>query len=160
MLEACLSRCPDAQKARREVTEAFDQATHPWASAMEPAGSVLWRIGEGASLLDAMGAAVGDLAVDRIVACAPYFDDRGTALQALAHRWPDATMEVLVQPDRSHLAQSTVAASGVPLSLLTIASSREGNRQPFVHGKFYALINDEEVLLFAGSAGDSANDTG
>lgn len=156
MLDACLSRCPDAQKAHREVAEAFDQTTHPWASTMEEAGGVLWRIGEGASLLDAVGAAASGFAVNRVVVCAPYFDKRGKALRALAQRWPDAKVEVLVQTNKSQLAQSTVDASGVPLSLLTMTSGREGERTPFVHGKFYALINDDEVLLFAGSANCSA----
>jgi len=156
LLNDCLSRCPAGSRVRREVDEAYDATTRQWAIDMGLPGGLVWRVGEGPSLLDQIQAVAGNTTFDRIVVCAPYFDDRGAGLRGFAERWPRAEIEILVQPGHSQLTLGILKAAKTPCRLFTAVSAREGTRRPFVHGKFYAFISGDDVLLFAGSANCSA----
>jgi hypothetical protein len=156
LLHACLSRCPAGSRVRREVDEAYSAATRKWAEDLGPSEGLIWRMGEGPPLLDQIRAVAGNVTFDRIVVCAPYFDDQGAGLRGFAERWPGAQIEILVQPGHSQLTRGILKAAKTSCRLFTTVSAREGTRQPFLHGKFYAFISGKDVLLFAGSANCSA----
>jgi len=155
-LLACVERAPVSQGARREIDEAFDATTHIWARKMSTPDGLVWRIGEGLSLLERMALVVGDRLVDRLCVCSPYYDENGVGLKGLTEFWPQAATELLVQSGQSTLTQSAVDATSVKLRLLSIKSKRQDSGNTFIHAKFYAMFCGSEVLLFVGSANCSA----
>ena len=148
----CLTRTKRSDAARAELGDAFNAATHEWAGALDdPAGLLRSPLNED-SLLDQMAREVGELDVQRIIVASPYFDTEGVALQAIASRWPDAEVEMLVQAEQSQLHAKAWNAIREPKRLMQIKSSREGDSRPFIHAKFYAFVGANEAVVFAGSA--------
>lgn len=156
MLEACLSRANIPRGAQREVEEAYEASTHSWATSLDEPSGLIWRMGEGPTLVEQMMRIAGLRSVDRIVVCSPFFDGDGLALRHLSRAWPGARMELLVQPKHSTLSAAAISGMERAPELLTIASGRKDHADSFIHGKFYALYAGDEVLLFAGSANCSA----
>jgi len=156
MLEACLTRANAPRGAQREVEEAYDASTHSWAGNLDEPDGLIWRMGEGPTLIEEMLRVAGSRSVERIIICSPFFDGDGLALRHLSRAWPDARVELLVQPKHSTLSTAAISTMERPPDLLTVASGRKDHSNAFVHGKFYALYSGNEVLLFAGSANCSA----
>jgi len=152
MLVACADQANATRGARREVEEAFDASTRSWAGDLREPEGIIWRVGDGRSLAARMAEVIGPRQVDRILMCSPYFDEAGVALRGFAETWPDAAIDLLVQPRHSTLTETALAATATRARLLTVASGRQQDTDAFIHGKFYAVYSGEEVLLFAGSA--------
>lgn len=156
MVNRCLSRCPSGTKASRDVAEAFDSDTRIWARELSAAADLIWRVNGEPALFEQMRQVIGTFAVDRIIVCSPYFDERGAGLRRISESWPQAQLEVLVQPDHGNLTRGALNELTIRPRLKTLASGREGPARPFIHGKFYAFISGNDVVLFAGSANCSA----
>jgi HKD family nuclease len=145
----------------RDIDEAFDATSRVWATAMEPASGILWRAGQGKSLLRRMRDALGDRKPDHLIVCSPYFDEDAEALTEIAKDFGVHHSTVLVQSGRTNLLQSAADKLGPKFTLKhAIFEHREmvGNeqskviREALLHAKFYAFQCGPEVILFAGSA--------
>ena len=120
-----LSLIPLGHNVQAEIEEAFDGKTRPWASTLEPAERLLGRAGRGPSLLDKMKREVGDLKVNSLTLCSPYFDEDGEALRTIAARF-NAPVKVAAQKGRSGLSRECAAA---------LRDVIEVNTVNFYHGK-------------------------
>lgn len=156
MLSACVERSNATHGVRREINEAYDAATRSWATEKAKADGFIWRVGEGLSLLDQMAVVVGDRPISRVLICSPYYDERGAGLRGFADRWPKANIELLVQSGQSTLTRSAIDHACIQPRLLSVKSARQKGGDVFIHAKFYALLSENEVLLFSGSANCTA----
>jgi HKD family nuclease len=145
----------------RDIDQAFDATSRTWATAMEPASGILWRAGQGKSLLHRMKDALGDRKPDHLFVCSPYFDEGAEALMEIAKDFNVHHSTVLVQSGRTNLLKSAADKLGPKFTLKHATfEHREmvGNeqskviRQALLHAKFYAFRCGPEVILFAGSA--------
>jgi len=158
-LENILALVPLGHNVQAEIDEAFDGKTRAWANQMEPAGRLFFRAGKGESLLEQMSREVGDTKPESIIICSPYFDDHGYAIRELSKKFGVA-VQVLCQHKRSGLSKE--AAEQIS-DIATLSSFDfhhvkidSGERQAFVHAKWYALKNGENVRVFLGSANCSS----
>lgn len=156
MLSACMRRSNATHGVRREINEAYDAATRSWATVKAEADGLIWRVGEGPSLLDQMALVVGDRPISRVLVCSPYYDEIGAGLRGFADRWPDANIELLIQSGQSTLTRSAIDHARIQPRLLSSKSARPDGGDAFIHAKFYALFSANEVLLFSGSANCTA----
>jgi len=156
MLQACLERARISSGARRDIEEAYDNRTRPWAADLGAPTDVLWRANGQESLLAQMARVIAGDPVQRILVCSPYYDPQGAGLRELQTRWPDAELQLLVQSGKSTLTQMALQGASTPVELRAIRSSRQEGREAFVHAKFYAFYSGDQAVLFAGSANCSA----
>lgn len=156
MLSACMRRSNATHGVRREINEAYDAATRSWAAEKAKADGLIWRVGEGPSLLDQMASVVGDRPISRVLICSPYYDERGVGLRGVADHWPRATIELLVQSGQTTLTRSAIDHARIQPKLLSVKSARPDGGDAFIHAKCYALFSENAVLLFAGSANCTA----
>ena len=154
-LEAIMSRVPLSDAIGAEVQEAFDPNTRVWTKSLDPPNGLLGKVDSGEALLSRMTGFL-DTQVDRLEVSSPYFDLEGHALQEIISRVSPGRTDVLVQRGRSGLGKHVAdrlanVANIVPVDFRRL-SPKEGDRQRFVHAKFYSFEQGDSVLVFAGSA--------
>lgn len=163
-LRDVVALCPGPKEVvAREIHEAFDEATRPWALNMDPPSGLLGRAGRGMSMLEQMRAILGAREPDHLFVCAPYFDEEAAALKAVTASLCGSAcgVTVFVQSGRTTLMQGA-ARSLDPKTKLKNASfehrerigtnGEERVREPLLHAKLYGFRCGDEAIVFAGSA--------
>ena len=156
-LTEVLSRVPLPDTISAEVDEAFNPQSKSWAAAA-PVGEskLVGRAGAGTSLLNRTLDTIGGDPVDKLIVCAPYFDENGIALQELLTRTKANRSVVLCQPDRTTLTLQSWAPNASQATLQRVDFMRTNTageeRSAFMHAKFYAFVRGQEVQVLAGSA--------
>ena len=144
-----------------EIGEAFDANTRTWAANMAPPQRLLSRGGQGSSMLEQMKTMLGDGRAEHLYVCAPYFDEKAEALQAIAHGLGAASTTVLVQGTRTNLRAGAARGLGAQFSLKAATFTHkekigsggdESTRKALLHAKYYGVLRGDEVTVFAGSA--------
>ena len=158
-LHEILEICPDSEALSPRIEEAFDPNTHRWAASMDGPGVLLGRCGQGQAMLEQIRAVVGDVGVDELHVCAPYFDEGAEALRSLARQLGSPPTTVLVQSYRTNLLQAAAKALDLSFTLRAAtyqhrerASGEERVREALLHAKFYAARQAATVTVFSGSA--------
>lgn len=154
-LNAVMARVPLSNGIEAEIQEAFDPNTRIWAKNLDPPSGLLGKVDSGEALLSKM-IGILDTQVDRLQVCSPYFDLEGHALQEIMSRVSPGSVEVLAQKGKSGLSKLVAErlsgrAKVVPVGFKCL-SPKEGDRQRFIHAKFYCFEQGDRVLMFAGSA--------
>lgn len=150
-MDDVLARVPEHTAARSEIAEAFSRESHAWASELGDPNGLLWKVGRGPSLGDRIESIVGDSPVDRVMVISPYFDDEATALARFCTRWPDAEIEVIIQPKRAGLTVEGWHTLPDPKRLRPMVTTRDGKASPFIHAKCYAFVAGDMATVFVGS---------
>jgi hypothetical protein len=144
------------ESVRAEVAEAFDGSTHAWAVNLEEPNGLLGKAGKGITLVEQMLPFIGEGPIYNLTVCTPYFDPDAEAVKTLVEQLKTHRGEIYVQNGRTNLtqkaAQSLPAEVKVrPVNFLPKTENEEG-RQRFLHAKFYALDQGEQITVFLGSA--------
>lgn len=141
-----------------EIDEAFDAQNHQWASGMDtPAGLIGIGGDDFPALIEQIVAEIGmETAIDRITVCTPYFDKSAKALKALSKRFGNPPTRVLIQNGRSNLLSKAAETLPANIDLIPISFRRSnkdgGERESFVHAKYFAFKQTDTVTVFSGSA--------
>jgi hypothetical protein len=155
-LSEILSRLPLVGPVQDEVEEAFDGRTHPWAENMAAPAGLVGRIGAGPTLLEKMAFLLRDEDITNLVVCAPYFDKDGKALDKLLEKFHPKKAEILVQKKYPGLPQKASARFPRKVKAVPIGFSRVnpngGERESFIHAKFYAMSSPRQTVVYGGSA--------
>jgi hypothetical protein len=141
---------------RAEVDEAFDGSTREWAKNLDPPTGLLGKAGKGEPLRGQILSSVGDRAIQRLTVCSPYFDPKAEALGELVDHFKPLHTELLVQNKRTGLTRANAISLPAQISVkpvrLRAEDKEEGERERFLHAKFYAVEHDDRVTVFVGSA--------
>ncbi len=142
-----LPRLPLAEPLSDWLRAVFDRE-QAWAAGLPtPAGLV--GLPAASNLLDQIAAYVHE-PVRGVEVLAPYHDDRGAALAAVARRFA-APVTCWIQPGRAGLSRA--AAEELPATVTLRSIDCEQNRRPsFIHAKVLALRGDARTVLAVGSA--------
>ena len=156
-LDEVLKRVALPGTVQREVEEAFDPNRKSWFSTgAADERALIGRVGSGPTLLDQMLVAGGEDTVDELIACTPYFDNDGIALQELVAGVGAPRATVLCQAGRTALHERAWKpnAASATLQGIDFAHAEDDGRErgAFVHAKFYGLRRANEVVVLAGSA--------
>lgn len=155
-LSSVLERVVLAEPVRAEIEEAFDPATRAWAADVSQPTGLIGRANGEPPLLTQMFAALGDVPINGLTVCAPYFDTEAEALRELVRRAAPAPVRVLVQAGRTGLTEGGWARVGPGTRLSGVGFHREDDggraRTAFIHAKFYAFEQRGRVTVFLGSA--------
>jgi len=143
---------------RQVLSEIFDPVRNRWAASTAQAGAppvVVGRVGEGPALLQALVDACDLESVEELVVCCPYYDLGGRALRSMVRAFSPSKTTLLYQPLGSTLSAGACEANpGVTIQHVGFTRNRKwgGPRQAFVHAKFYAVRQEDQVVVLAGSA--------
>ncbi|MFZ5448934.1 MAG: hypothetical protein ACOZFS_09900 [Thermodesulfobacteriota bacterium] len=141
---------------RGEVDEAFDGSTREWAKNLDAPTGLLGKAGKGEPLRGQILSSVGDRAIQRLTVCSPYFDPKAEALGELVDNFKPLHAELLVQNKRTGLTRANARSLPAQISVkpvrLRARDEEEGERERFLHAKFYAVEHDDRVTVFVGSA--------
>jgi len=141
-----------------EVNEAFDAQNHRWAIDLASPDGLVGVMGNRfPPLVDQFADHLGtEMPVNRITVCAPYFDKTTNALKALSKRFGNPPVRVFVQNGRSTLCSAAAKTLSPNIELIPIhfkrASKDGGERESFVHAKYFAFKRSGNVTVFSGSA--------
>ena len=141
-----------------EIKEAFDAQNHQWAIDLASPEGLAGVTGNRfppliEQIADHLGA---ESPVERITVCAPYFDKTANALKALSKRFGHPPVRVFVQSGRSTLSSAAAKTLSPNIELIPIhfkrASNDGGERESFVHAKYFAFEKSGRITVFSGSA--------
>lgn len=145
-----------SDSVRAEVDEAFDGSTREWAKNLDPPTGLLGKAGKRESLMEQVLSYVGDRAIQKLTICSPYFDPKAEALGELVDHFKPLHTELLVQNKRTGLTRANAISLPAKISVkpvkLRAGDEEEGERERFLHAKFYAVEHDDRVTVFVGSA--------
>lgn len=146
---------------REALDSLYARGEQSWANAEAEGGEsrrLVGRAGNGealmGSMLEAMELSSGP--VDEMIVCSPYFDDEGAALSKLIARVGARKTTLLYQGLGSTLTE-TACARNPEAELRHVSFYRQivnlkRSRETFVHAKYYALVQGDQVIVAAGSA--------
>jgi len=140
---------------KAELDEAFDGSTREWARSLEPPSGLLGKAGRGEILLTQLLDYLGDEPVRRLTVCSPYFDQSAEVLVELVKNLKPKTTEILVQNRRTGLNRAMASSLSNRMAIRPIrlkSVEEEGERERFLHAKFYAVELSDRVVVLAGSA--------
>ncbi|MHC2001862.1 hypothetical protein ACYQR9_15685 [Methylobacterium sp. CM6241] len=142
-----LPRLPLSEPLSDWLGAVFDRE-QAWAAEL-PAPAGLVGSPAASNLLEQIAAHVHE-PVRAVEVLAPYHDDRGAALAAVARRFA-APVTCWIQPGRAGLSRA--AAEELPATVTLKSIDCEQDRRPsFIHAKVLALRGDARTVLAVGSA--------
>jgi hypothetical protein len=147
---------PLPESVKAEVAEAFEGSTHDWAPTLDEPFGLLAKAGKGKTLVEQVRSYIGEGTIRRLTVCSPYFDSEADAVKELVQELQPSRTEILIQNDRTNLARA--AAQSLPSEIMIKSvkvrslAENEAERQRFLHAKFYALDQGENITVFMGSA--------
>ena len=144
-LGSVLDLVTESHTIREEVGAAFDENANGWASNM-PHPEKLIGTPHMRPLIDQIDELV-ESDVQKITACAPYFDKDGKALSALSDRFKTPVIALLQQ---NHVGLTEEVANNLPEKV--VLKCVEVNPHRFIHAKLYAFQQPHFTTLFVGSA--------
>ncbi len=146
-VSALMPRLPLPEPLRDWWATIFDGG-QAWAADLPPAAGLA---GSPAArpLLDQIAAAV-EGPVRAVDVIAPYHDERGAALAAVAARF-GAPVTCWMQPGRAGLSRAAADVLPADVSLRSI-ECEQARRPSFIHAKILALHGDGRTVLAVGSA--------
>ena len=157
-LQELLKKIPFSESVSAEIQEAFDTHNHRWATDLSaPSG----LIGVGSevfpALLDQITNTIGnENPIHRITVCAPFFDKSADALKALSERFGNPPTRVFIQNGRSTLLSKAAETLPENIDLIPISFMRlnkdGGEKESFLHAKYFAFEQSASVSVFSGSA--------
>ncbi len=93
--------------------------------------------------------------VEELVLLAPFYDPEAKALDALLQAFSPARVELLVQPGRTSVNPTRLAALQQHHPALTVRPFRKGIDDPYVHAKLLLFKLPQRAIAFQGSANAS-----
>lgn len=136
-----------------EILEAFDSDNRPWALDLNNPTTIFSKCSKGSSLFDQLVRELGNERYDHLTICAPYYDSKGQVIRDLSEQFKAKATQVLLQSGKSNLLSRTAKAlpSNIKISSVQYLGIEDDARK-FLHAKFYAFRNGNEVVVAAGSA--------
>lgn len=147
---------PLSDSVKGEVSEAFEGSTHEWATTLSEPSGLLGKAGKGMALVEQMRTYIGEAPIHGLTACSPYFDPDAEAVRRLVQELRPTRTEILIQNHRTNLTRAAVQALPSEIKVKPVKVrpmiENEGDRDRFLHAKFYALDQGENITVFMGSA--------
>lgn len=153
-LNEIISTVPLNEPLIKEVDVAFNAEIKSWASINSGVNTLIGRMNIGPSIINQINTYFKDRKMDLITVCAPFFDKEGTALQMLSRGRGDPNVDVLIQSKRSTLRKNAVDKfpSNIRVKNIELSQKDSDKISRFIHAKFYAFENGEDIVLICGSA--------
>jgi hypothetical protein len=140
-----------------EIDEAYDSSVRKWAANLSEPSSLIGKVRTGDALINRISETIDTTnKIDKIIICAPYYDEKGEAILAFVEKLNPTQVDILIQNDRSTLYPSALKNMPENVSVFPVEfrRSQEGDieRRRFIHAKFFAIKQNEVVSVYVGSA--------
>jgi len=136
-----------------EILEAFDSENRPWALDLNNPTAIFSKCGKGPSLFDQLVRELGNDGYEDLTICAPYFDSEGQMIREISKQSKAKATHLLLQSGKSNLPSKTAKSlpSDIKISPVEYLGGKDDVHK-FLHAKFYAFHNGDEIVVAAGSA--------
>ncbi len=141
-----------AEAIRHDVEDAFGSERKRWVSYLGQPGMLVGKAGMGDSLIDQLTAVTANGGVDRLWVCAPYFDEKGKALEEMKERFSAGEVVALLQEGKTNLSEEVVSNLPEGIALRTVKYVGPDGNLRFLHAKFYGIERGNRVTAVLGSA--------
>ena len=141
-----------AEAIRHDVEDAFGAERKQWVSYLGQPGMLVGKAGMGDSLIDQLTTLTANVGVDRLWVCAPYFDEKGKALEEMKERFSAGKVVALLQEGKTNLSEEVVSNLPEGIALRTVKYAGPDGDLRFLHAKFYGIERGNHVTVVLGSA--------
>jgi HKD family nuclease len=155
-LRLILDKIHLADSVRSEVEEAFDPKSKNWIS--EGSGElpgITGRFGNGPSLIEKIAEKLNFESLEELHICSPYFDNRGNALREVITRFDAKNKTELYWHKDSNLTEKAWMSNENIAKIRSVKFEHQNAngefRSAFMHAKFYAFLQKDQVIVVAGS---------